>query len=94
MIILGQAPDGLNKRAEPLRRRIELLRITARFLGVDHYTIFVGFRTLPEGTAIVCEDPSDFDVPDAWALLQLDGEVTPDSSARMIKTAVDAGVAK
>jgi len=62
-----------------------LLRIVARFLGVDHYRIYVGFRTLPDGTAIVCEDPAAFDEPDSWALLHLDGCVTEASAASRIK---------
>jgi len=58
-----------------------LLRISARFLGVDHQRIFIGFRTLSDGTAILCEDPENVDVPDRWALLKLNGKITPASAA-------------
>lgn len=68
-----------------------LLRISARFLGVDYRQIYVGFRTLPNGTAILCEDPSKFDVPDRWAVLKLSGEITPTAAARRIRSAVGGG---
>jgi hypothetical protein len=34
-----------------------LLRITARFLQVDHHKIMIGFRTLPGGFSVLCDDP-------------------------------------
>jgi hypothetical protein len=67
-----------------------LLRISARFLGVDYRRIYVGFRTLPNSTAILCEDPANFDTPDKWALLKLSGKITP-TAARRIRTAVGGG---
>ena len=47
-----------------------ILRIAARFLRVDYARIFVGFRTLDNGMAILCEDPTGIDEPDAWAVLE------------------------
>ena len=68
-----------------------LLRISARFLGVDYRRIYVGYRTLPNGMAILCEDPSKIDVPDKWAVLKLSGKITPTAAARQIRTAVSGG---
>jgi hypothetical protein len=68
-----------------------LLRISARFLGVDYRRIYVGFRTLPNGTSILCEDPSNIDVPDKWAVLNLSGKITRMAAARTIRTAVGGG---
>ena len=34
-----------------------LQRIMERFLGIDYTHIYVGFRTPPDGTAILCDDP-------------------------------------
>jgi hypothetical protein len=68
-----------------------LLRITARFLDADYSRIYVGFRTLPDGTAILCEDPSNVDVPDRWKLLKLSEEITPTVAAWRIRTAVGGG---
>jgi hypothetical protein len=68
-----------------------LLRITARFLGVDYRRIYVGFRTLPNGAAILCEDPANIDIPDKWAVLKLSGKITPTAAAWRIRTAVGGG---
>jgi hypothetical protein len=65
-----------------------LLRISARFLGVDYRGIYVGFRTLPNGTAVLCEDPSNVEMPDKWTLLKLSGKITPAAAAWRIRTAV------
>jgi hypothetical protein len=71
-----------------------LLRISARFLGVDYRRIYVGFRTLPNGTAILCEDPSNFDTPDKCAVLKLSGEITPTAAAQRIRKALGRGDSK
>src|SRR5665811_1314952 len=47
-----------------------LLRVVANFLGVDHFRIYLGFRTLADGTAIVCEDPHEIASPAASFLLE------------------------
>ena len=47
-----------------------ILRITARFLHVDYRRIFVGFRSLPDGMAIMCDDPSVVEKSDVWAILE------------------------
>jgi hypothetical protein len=61
-----------------------LLRITARFLRVDYKRIFVGFRTLPDGTTIICEDPSTIDEAEVWAVLELTSPVSPTEAAELI----------
>jgi hypothetical protein len=53
-----------------------ILRITARFLGVDHCRIVVGFRMLSNGSAIMCDDPNTFQEPDVWAILEAPTPVT------------------
>jgi hypothetical protein len=42
-----------------------LLRITARFLQVNYRQIMIGFRTLPNGFSVLCEDPNAFRTPGA-----------------------------
>jgi hypothetical protein len=46
-----------------------LLRISARFLNVSHNRIMVGFRTLPDGFAVLCEDPQLIRTPEAAAVI-------------------------
>jgi len=67
-----------------------LLRISARFLGVDHQGIVIRFRTLSDGTAILCEDPANIDVPDRWVLLMLSGGITAASAAWRIRSSLGA----
>ena len=52
-----------------------LLRVAARFLEVDHRRIFVGFRTLEDGTAVLCEDPDQHEAPERWRLIEVDRSV-------------------
>jgi len=68
-----------------------LLRITARFLDVDYTRIYVGFRTLLNGMAILCEDPSSVEIPDKWAVLKLSGKITSTAAAWRIRTTVGGG---
>ncbi len=69
-----------------------LLRITARFLGVDHYRIVVGFRTLPDGSALLCEDPDQVDEPDEWAILDLPLSIPADATAELIAATITVGL--
>jgi len=64
-----------------------LLRIAARFLGVDYHRIYVGFRTLPDGTAIICDDPGAVEEPHEWALLDVPTAVDPVAAAELIASA-------
>ena len=50
-----------------------LLRITARFLRVDHRRIAVGFRTAADGVCVLCADPGEAVSADAWAVIDFDG---------------------
>jgi hypothetical protein len=68
-----------------------LLRITARFLGIDYTRIYVGFRTLLDGTAIICDDPQAAEEPDAWAVLNVPEAVGPETAAALIAVAVESG---
>ena len=65
-----------------------ILRIAARFLHVDHARIFVGFRTLDNGMAILCEDPTGFDEPNAWAVLEPTAPVTTAEGVELITDAL------
>jgi len=67
-----------------------LLRITARFLDIDYTRICVGFRTLPDGTAIICDDPQAVEEPDTWALLNLPDPVGPETAATLIAEATES----
>jgi len=65
-----------------------LLRITARFLGIDYHRLYVGFRTLPDGTAILCDDPEGAKEPaDAWSLVELAATVGAVTAADLITSA-------
>ena len=71
-----------------------LLRISARFLDIDHRSIFIGFRTLPDGTAILCDSPEHVVEPDRWCVLDL-GRPLNDAEARtLIEAELDAGVGR
>ena len=54
-----------------------LLRITARFLRVDHRRITVGFRTVADGVCVLCADPGEPVSADAWAVIDFDGATSP-----------------
>ena len=49
-----------------------LLRITARFLRVDHNRVMIGFRTLPNGFAVLCDDPKVVPTPEAAAVIDFE----------------------
>jgi hypothetical protein len=68
-----------------------LLRVSARFLGVDYQRIYVGFRTLPDGTAILCDDPGEVEEPDTWALLDVPDTIDPQATAELIADALQTG---
>jgi len=65
-----------------------ILRITARFLRVDYQRIFVGFRTLPDGTAILCDDPSVVEEPDVWAILEPPSALTAAEALGLITSSL------
>jgi hypothetical protein len=58
-----------------------LLRITARFLRVDHRQITGGFRTVADGVCVLCPDPDEPVSADAWAVIDFD-EATPSKGTK------------
>jgi hypothetical protein len=54
-----------------------LLRITARFLRVDHNRIMIGFRTVGDDVCVLRADPDEPVLADAWKVIDFDG---PNSS--------------
>lgn len=68
-----------------------LLRITALFLGADHQRIYIGFRTLPDGTFILCEDPAVVEKPDRWTLLDLSEPISQIEAIELIRAELGSG---
>jgi len=54
-----------------------LLRITARFLGVDHSRIMIGFRTVADDVCVLCADPDEPVLADAWVVVDFDQALLP-----------------
>lgn len=69
-----------------------LLRITARFLRVDYHRIVVGFRTLDNGYSILCDDPDNPRLPDAWAMVDFHPDSAPQSVEARILDVLAFGV--
>jgi hypothetical protein len=61
-----------------------LLRITARFLRVDHNRIMIGFRTLPNGSAVLCDDPKVVRTPEVAAVIDFEAGSSPAAVERRI----------
>ena len=68
-----------------------LLRISAKFLGIDHTSLSISFRTLPDGHAILCEDPDEFDQPDEWCVLEAVGNLSPEQARGLILSSLGSG---
>jgi hypothetical protein len=58
-------------------RSYPLLRITARFLRVDHNRIMIGFRTVSDDLCVLCADPDECELADAWKIIDFDGPTSP-----------------
>ena len=69
-----------------------LLRIAARFLGIDYHRNYVGFRTLPDGTTILCDDPERPERADEWSLIDLRGCVDVATAVDLIANATETEV--
>ena len=67
-----------------------LLRITARFLKMNHHHLLISFRTLDDGNTILCRDPEQPPEPGAWALIDFDGPTTPAEVESRIRQSFDA----
>jgi hypothetical protein len=52
-----------------------LLRIAARYLRIDYSKIFIGFRTLDNGLAVLWDSRADQTPPDKWTILAFDERV-------------------
>ena len=68
-----------------------LLRISARFLGIDYQTIFIGYRTLPDGYAILSKDPDNFDEPDAWRVLEIGQQIAETAAESLLVSSLTSG---
>jgi len=66
-----------------------LLRITARFLGVDHSRIMIGFRTVADDVCVLCADPDEPVLADAWAVVDFDEPTSPRVAKERIVQAFD-----
>ena len=65
-----------------------LLRITARFLQVDHNSIFIGFRGIEDGYSALSENPGAEPSPSASAILTFAGPTTQTDAERLIREGV------
>ncbi len=65
-----------------------LLRITARFLRVDHTRIAVAFRTVTEGVCVLCTDPQEPTKATRWAVVHFDGSTSPEAAKVRIQLAL------
>ena len=63
-----------------------LHRTVAAYLGVDYKRIYIGFRTVQDEVCIVCEDPSNFEAPDAWAVIDLTPSIDDDDEVEALIT--------
>ena len=63
-----------------------LLRVVAQYLGVDHRRLIIGFRTLENGIAILCEDPDVFDEPGAFEVVPIAVPLTVVESNAILAT--------
>jgi hypothetical protein len=77
-VYVERLPDGWRWSLTHPGGGYPLLRITARFLGVDYHRISVGFRTVKKGVCVLSDDPSQAAVPKAWAVLTFDGPTPAD----------------
>jgi len=65
-----------------------LLRVTARFLQVDHSRIVVPFRTVNSDWAVLMPEPEGGECPEASAILVFDEPASPAVVAARITTDV------
>jgi hypothetical protein len=72
-VYVERIPDGWRWSLTHPGGGYPLLRITARFLGVDYHRVAVGFRTVKTGVCVLCDNPSQVTVPEAWAVLKFAG---------------------
>ena len=66
-----------------------LLRITARFLQVDHRSVYVGFKQIQDGYSALCADPEQQSAPSASAILAVAGPTSEDEAEHRIRQALE-----
>jgi hypothetical protein len=66
-----------------------LLRITARFLQVEHHKIMIGFRTLPDGFSVLCDGPKVVQHPEVAGIIEFEPDSAPASVERRILDGLD-----
>ncbi len=65
-----------------------LLRITARFLEVDHHSIFIGFDQIEDGYSALRENPELERPLSVSAILSFDGPTPKEEAERLIREAL------
>ena len=68
-----------------------MLRITARFLRVDHRGIVVGCRTTSGGVCVLAGPPGNEMEPDAWAVVRFDEPSSQAEARDRIESALSPG---
>jgi len=67
-----------------------LLRISARFLKMNHHALLIGYRGVQEGYSALSKDPDNEPVPQASAILNLFvGPVSADEASDLIHGALE-----
>ena len=67
-----------------------LLRITARFLRVEYTSIAIGFRKMTDDVVVLCADPHESTTASAWAVLDFEGQISPESAKERILVALSS----
>ncbi len=65
-----------------------LLRTTARFLGVDFRSIFIGCREVGDGYSALSEHPGGDPPPDGSTILTVDGQKSQEVVESLIREAL------
>jgi hypothetical protein len=65
-----------------------LLRVTARFLQMDYQALYIGFRTVDDGYAVLAKDPEHEPIPDAAKILGPSLAPTSTEALQIIREAV------
>jgi hypothetical protein len=61
-----------------------LLRISARFLRVDHHALIIGYRGVHDGYSALSKDPNNELVPDTSAILAFGGPMSAEEALALI----------
>jgi hypothetical protein len=88
LIYVERLSDGWRWSLAHLGGSYPLLRITARFLRVEHHNIMIGFRTVLDGVAILCDDPEHVVLAEAAGVITFEPNSTPGTVERRIVDAL------